>query len=179
MGLFLLSTHPASTSSTVNITSGINNTYNEYKIYFVNLHPGQDSRYPRFKASIDGGSNYGVATMTTYVREDVGEASGSGGVFDYIDSYDSAQSTGEIQLAEDTGADDDQSVSGVMTLYDPSSTTYVKHFIVETHGSNGGNISCSQWIGGYINTTSAVDALSFFFSSGNIDAGTIYLYGVG
>jgi hypothetical protein len=179
MGLYLLSTHTASTSSTLNITSGINSTYNEYQIRFVNLHPGTDSAYPRFKPSINGGTDYGVATTTTYVREDVEEAAGTGGAFAYITDYDSAESTGEIQLAEDTGADNDQSFSGVMTLYGPSSTTYVKHFIVETHGSNGGNISCSQWIGGYVNTTSAVNALSFFFSSGNIDTGTIYLYGVG
>jgi hypothetical protein len=82
-------------------------------------------------------------------------------------------------MAEDVGHDDaDKSMSGKMTLYDPSSTTYVKHFTIETDAYNGGDEQAHQLVAGYVNTTSAVDAIQFLFSDGNMDEGTIYMYGV-
>jgi hypothetical protein len=177
MALTLISTHTASASATLDITSGIDSTYDSYEFHIVNMHPQTDSVYPKFQASTDGGSSYGVTTTTTYVRASHGENDGGGAVA-YIAGYDSVQSTGLIQIGEDVGADDDQSLSGIMTLYAPSSTTYVKHFTLDTQNVNGGNESARQLIAGYVNTTSAVNAIQFSFHSGNIDDGTIKMFGV-
>ena len=178
MGLIHIASVTASSSATVSFTSGIDSTYNEYQFHMVNMHPQNDSVYPKFQASTDGGSSYGVATTTTYVRAYHQEDDGGAGLA-YIADYDSAESTGLIQIGEDVGADADQSLSGIMTLYAPSSTTYVKHFTLDTQNVNGGNWSARQLIAGYVNTTSAVDAMQFSFHSGNIDAGSIHMYGVG
>ena len=178
MGLTYIASVTASASATVSFTTGIDSTYNEYQFHFVNMHPQTDSVYPKFQASTNGGSNYGVATTTTYVRS-FHDESDSTAALAYIAGYDSVQSTGLIQIGEDVGADADQSLSGIMTLYAPASTTYVKHFTLESQNSNGGNYSSHQLIAGYINTTSAVDAMQFSFHNGNIDAGTFHMYGVG
>ena len=177
MAKTLISTSTASSSATLDITSGIDSTYPVYEFHFVNMHPQTDSVYPKFQASTASGSSYGVATTTTYVRAYNQEDDGGAGLA-YNSSYDSAQDTGLIQMAEDTGSDNDQSWGGIMTLYAPSSTTYVKHFTIDSQGSNGGNWSARQLIAGYVNTTGAVDAIQFSFSSGNIDAGTIKMFGV-
>ena len=178
MGLTYIASVTASASATVSFTTGIDATYNEYQFHFVNMHPQTDSVYPKFQASTDGGSSYGVATQTTYVRAFHDEADSSSSLA-YVAGYDSQLSTGLIQIGEDVGADADQSLSGIMTLYAPASTTYVKHFTLDTQNVNGGNYSSHQLIAGYVNTTSAVDAIQFSFHSGNIDAGTIHMYGVG
>lgn len=173
----LIATQTASSSATLSFTSGIDNLYDIYEFRFMNMHPQTDSVYPKFQASTDGGSSYGVATTTTYVRAYHQEDDG-GAALAYIAGYDSAQSTGLIQIGEDVGADADQSLSGIMTLYAPSSVTYVKHFTLDTQNVNGGNWSARQLIAGYVNTTSAVDAMQFSFHSGNIDAGVIKMYGI-
>ena len=178
MALVYIASATASSSATLSFTSGIDSTYNEYHLHFVNLHPQNDSVYPKFQPSTNGGSSYGVATTTSYVRAHHAEDNSDAGL-GYIAGYDSAQSTGLIQIGEDVGADADQSLSGIMKLYAPSSTTYVKHFTIDTQNVNGGNWSANQLIAGYVNTTSAVNAIQFSFSSGNIDSGSIHMYGVG
>ena len=176
MAIVYISSVTASSSATVAFTS-IDATYNEYHFHFVNLHPQTDSVYPKFMASVDNGSSYGVATTTSYVRAFHGEDDTPASLA-YVTGYDSAQSTGLIQIGEDVGSDNDQAFSGIMKLYAPSSTTFVKHFILDTQNVNGGNESSHQLIAGYVNTTSAVDAIQFSFHSGNIDAGSIHMYGV-
>jgi len=177
MGLTFISSHTASSDATVSITSGIDGTYNEYQFQFVNMHPSADSKKLRMIASSNGGSSYGIATTTTvwsaYHNEDDDATS-----LAYNTSTDAAQSTSEIIIGDSTGYDDDQACSGVMTLYAPSSTTYVKHFTAQIHQSSGGNFANNTFVAGYVNTTSAVDALQFSFDVGNIDLGTIYMYGV-
>ena len=91
---------------------------------------------------------------------------------------DQAQGTGYQPLNYETGSDADQSVSGMLTLYDPSSTTYVKHFMSRTQNAQGDDVSVDVYAAGYINTTSAIDEISFKFDSGNIDAGVIKMYGL-
>ena len=177
MGLVFISSQSASSDASLDFTSGIDGTYNEYQFYFVNLHPATNAYYPAFNPSINGGSSYGVATTTSYMRAYHTEADATG--LAYVDGYDAAQSTDAIYMSEDVGHDDaDKSMSGKMTLYDPSNTTYVKHFVIETDACNGGDWQAFQHVAGYINTTSAVNAMQFLFSHGNMDAGTIYMYGV-
>ena len=178
MGIYLLSSHTASSDATVSITSGLTATYNEYQFQFINMHPSADSKKLRIIASSDGGSSYGIATTTTVFSSYHNEA-GDSTNFGYNTSTDAAQSTSEIIIGDSTGYDDDQACSGVLTLYAPSSTTYVKHFMAEIHQSSGSDFANHTFVAGYINTTSAVDALQFSFDVGNIDLGTIYMYGVG
>jgi len=173
----LIATATASGSATLEFTSGIDSTYDVYEFQFVNLHPSTDTAYPSFKASINGGTDYGVATTTSFFQAYHHETSGAASL-GYVQSYDAAQSTDRIQFGEGAGFDNDQSMSGVLTLYDPSSTTFVKHFMFKTNTVEGGNYSVVHYVAGYVNTTSAVDAISFFFHSGNIDTGEIKMYGL-
>ena len=178
MALTYIASVTASASATLDITSGIDSTYNEYQFHFVNMHPSADSKKMRMIASSDGGSSYGIATTTTVFSayHDEGDSSTSLG---YNTSTDAAQSTSEIIIGDSTGYDDDQACSGIMTLYAPSSGTYVKHFTTNLHQSSGSNYANSTFVAGYINTASAIDAIKFSFDVGNIDAGTIHMYGVG
>ena len=176
--MVLISTQTASSSATISFTSGIDSTYKEYIFKFIDIHPATDSANFTFNMSADSGSNYNVTKTTTffqaYHRED--------GHTDYQVSYstgrDLAQSTDFQIIARETGNDNDQSANGTLHLFDPSSTTFVKHFICTSHNAQSQNYSNPQFIGGYGNTTSAVDAVQFKFSSGNIDSGTIKLYGI-
>ena len=174
----LISTHTASGSSSLDIESGIDSTYAVYEFHFLSLHPATNAYYPSFRASVNGGSSYGVATTSNYVRNYHGE-SGGGATPAYVTSYDAAEEASDpIYLAEDVGHDDaDKTMSGKLTLYDPSSA-YVKHFIAETNACNGSDQQSHQLIGGYINTTSAVNAMRFQFSHGNMDSGVVKMYGL-
>ena len=180
--LKLIKTITASSDATISFVDGasdvvLDNTYKEYMFIFNNIHPETNSQYFGFKGSINTGSAYGVATTSTvtrlYHRED-----GTGGALDYEGSADMAQGTGQIPLSTSLGNDNDQSCSGYLHLFDPSSTTFVKHFIAAVQGYEGGAYSIVHYTGGYINTTSAVDAIQFLFASGDIDAGDIQLFGV-
>jgi hypothetical protein len=175
--LNLISTTTASSSATLSITSGIDSTYKEYIFKFINMHPATDDQKFTFNFSIDGGSNYNVTKTTTAFRAFHSEDGGSTG-FGYRTGDDLAQSTDFQGLTGSVGNDNDQSCSGVLHLFDPSSTTFVKHFIANVQQTLGGDSSRQDYIAGYANTTSAVNAIQFKFASGNIDSGVIKLYGI-
>ena len=163
--------------ATVSVTSGITSTYDSYEFHFVNMHPSADSKKMRMIASDDTGSSYGIATTTSVFQAYHNEAD-SATLLTYATGTDAAQSTSEIIIGDSTGYDDDQACSGIMTLYAPSSGTYVKHFTTNLHQSSGSNYANSTFVAGYINTASAIDAIQFSFDVGNIDAGTIKMFGV-
>ena len=175
--LTLISTQTASSSSTISFTSGIDSTYKEYIFKFINIHPGHSSYTDfLFNMSADSGSNYNVTKTTTYFSA-ISFENGSYADIEYSTALDTAQGTGFQTLTDNTGNDNDQSLSGTLHLFDPSSTTFVKHF--KSRISNAENQSAiDTFVAGYGNTTSAVDAVQFKFLSGNIDSGTIKLYGV-
>jgi len=170
-----ISKQTASSSSTISFRSGIDSTYKEYIFYFVNIHPSANSSLG-FKASTDGGSSYGVATTTTAFMAEQGESDDT--FLGYRTSEDHAQDTGLIKIGESYGTDNDQSGSGFMHLFNPSSTTFVKHFIAQNHSSHPSDYADNSFKAGYINTTSAVDAIQFSMTSGNIDSGDIILFGL-
>jgi len=157
----------------------LDNTYKEYIFYFNNIHPATGAAKFRIIGSTDTGSNYGVATTTT-MFEALHNEGGADGTVRYEDGDDSAQSTNPINISTGVGSDADECLGGTLHLFNPSSTVFVKHFISQTQFvNNSGTPYCkNNFSAGYINTTSAVDAIQFSFSSGNIDAGTISLYGV-
>jgi hypothetical protein len=174
--LVLLSTQTASSSSTISFTSGIDSTYKEYIFKFYNIHPSAEASFG-INFSVDGGSNYNVAKTTTSFYSFQNE-SGSSTTLQYRTAYDLAQGTGSAPLGGDTMTTlDDECGTGTLHLFDPSSTTFVKHFISRFTPMYP-SYAMDGFTAGYGNTTSAINAVQFAMSSGNIDSGTIKLYGV-
>lgn len=174
--LVLLSTQTASSSATISFTTGLDSTYDEYQFHFINIHPSVDGGRFEFNLSTDSGSNYNVTKTTSYFYSYHNEADTSTGLT-YDTDGDLAQST-SFQRIQFVGNDNDQNLNGTLTLFNPSSTTYVKHFISTANTNLADDNSLNVFIAGYGNTTSAVNAVRFQFSSGNIDDGIIKLYGV-
>jgi hypothetical protein len=176
--LKFISRSTASSSSSLSITSGLTSTYKEYIFFFNNIHPGTDAKSLQFNLSADSGSNYNVTKTTTFFRAQHTEGGGAS-VFEYVAGDDLAQSTAAANISNLCGADNDQCVSGYLHLFEPSSTTFVKHFISVVNSTfTDTDGSANLYMAGYGNTTSAVDAIQFKMSSGNIDSGTIDMYGV-
>lgn len=174
--LILLSTQTASASSSISFTSGIDSTYKEYLFLFNNIHPSANAGLG-FNVSSDGGSNYGITKTSTFFRTTHNEDD-SGTALEYITSRDLAQSTARQEIIMAIGNNADEQGSGYMHLYNPSSTTYVKHFISCSNCCDGYNYTINQYCAGYINSTSAINAIKFSMTSGNIDDGTIQMFGV-
>jgi len=172
----LLETQTASSSDTIDFTSGIDSTYKEYIFVGIDVHPASDDNYLVFNFSADSGSNYNVTKTTTHVRVRHDE-DGSDGSIEYLANQDLAQSTSDVRLTF-VGNDNDQSTSFKLQLFDPSSTTFVKHFMADGNGNEEADRLYRSIVAGYGNTTSAVDAVQFKFASGNIDSGTFKLYGI-
>jgi hypothetical protein len=141
------------------------------------MHPATDGANFQFNLSTDAGSNYNVTKTSTAFNAFHSEA-GTDPLLAYATGNDLAQSTSFQNLLNEVGNDNDQSVSGSMSLFNPASTTYVKHFISRTHHSFNLDYPFSSFIAGYGNTTSAINAVQFKMSSGNIDDGTILMYGI-
>ena len=174
--MVFISSQTASASSSIEFTSGIDSTYDEYVFYFVNINPATDNTKFQFNLSIDGGSNYNVTKTTTFFRAQHKE-DGSGGAVGYNTGDDLAQGTGYQPLTETQGNGSDECAGGILCLYGPSSTTYVKQFHSRVQFNHGSDYSEDAYAAGYGNTTSAVNAISFNMASGNFD-GTIYMYGI-
>ena len=177
--LTLLSTQTASASATISFTTGLDSTYDEYIFKFINIHPATDAVKFQFNLSTDAGSNYNV-TKTTTIFQAYHDEAGTDTALNYDTGEDIAQGTGFQTMTggDSLGSDNDQNLNGYLQLFNPSSTTYVKHFIAKTNFSGNSDYSVNAFIAGYGNTTSAINAIRFQMSSGNIDDGIIKLYGV-
>jgi hypothetical protein len=154
----------------------LDSTYPIYLFKYINMHPATNDVEFYFNTSTNSGGAYNTVKTTTVVRASHAE-NGSGGALSYITGNDEAQSSGAQQIGQ-SGNDNDHGVSGELYLFNPSSTTFVKHFLCQTNYPDHGDESHFHHYAGYLNTTTAVDAVQFTFSSGNIDAGTIKLYGI-
>ena len=174
--MVLISTSTASSSSTIDITSGIDSTYKEYIFKFIDIHPATDSVHFQINFR-DGGSDFDATKTTTNFDAYQNEA-GNSTALQYVTGLDLAQSTGVLKLSGTIGNQNDESFSGFLHLFDPSDTTFVKHFICRGNTYSQNDISVDMYIAGYCNTTAAIDGVQFSMSSGNIDSGTIKLYGV-
>tara|TARA_A100001035_G_scaffold173044_1_gene137347 strand:- start:1144 stop:1746 length:603 start_codon:yes stop_codon:yes gene_type:complete len=177
----LFSTSFTSATGTVQITSGITSAFDEYLFIFNDIRPATDNRGLTFRGSTDGGSSYGIATTTSVFRSAASE-SASDGSLSYNTDQDRAQSTGQIPLISEQANDSDQALCGLLRLYNPASTTFVKHFLSTgsqtESGGGGADASVLKMVGGYINTTSAINAVKFEMSQGNMEAGNIQMFGV-
>ena len=176
--MVLLSSQTASASASISFTTGINSTYKEYQFYFINIHPSSDGASFQFNLSIDSGSNYNVTKTSTFFNSDHAENDGYTHL-QYNTGSDLAQSTSDQRLAYTLGADADENLCAYMSLFNPASTTYVKHFIATANlpSSDGSPEAMNNFMAGYANTTSAINAVIFRMSSGNFD-GTILMYGI-
>ncbi len=177
-----IKTLTASSSATLSFVHGssdvvLDSTYPIYLFKFINIHPATNTVYFQFNMSIDSGSNYNVTKTTTFFRARHQEDDG-GSALEYRTADDLAQSTSDQRLNVRLGNGNDESFSGELTLFNPSSTTFVKHFISKSNEYGDNDQSDNHFVAGYGNTTSAVDAVRFQMSSGNIDAGKIKLYGI-
>ena len=175
--LNLISTQTASSSAALSFTSGIDSTYKEYIFKFINIHPAS-GQYFTFQGSTDSGGSYGVNITSTQFDAYHFE-SGSATDLRYLSGGDLSQSTSFQRIYSVTpNTDNDASVSGILHLFDPSNTTFVKHFMGSVNVMTDNPASDQTFVAGYFNTTSAIDAIQFKMASGNIDSGVIKLYGV-
>ena len=178
-----IKTVTASNAATVSFVHGsssvvLDSTYPIYKFKFIDIHPSETGELNfLFNLSSDSGSNYNVTKTTTVFKAQHGE-DGNNANMEYVASKDLAQGTGFQALSMDLGYGNDESLSGSLTLFNPSSTTFVKHFIARTTHYMYSSRAVDFYGAGYGNTTSAVNAIRFQINSGNIDAGKIKLYGI-
>ena len=173
----LLSTATASSSDDLSFTSGIDSTYKEYIFKIINIHTASGDNRLLMNMSIDGGSNYNVTKTTTFFETHQKE-DGTDTVLSYSTSRDLAQSTSDQKIGHDMGDGNDECLSGTLHLFDPSNTTFVKHFMSDCNNASHNDYSYRTFASGYGNTTSAINAITFVSSSGNIESGVIKLYGV-
>jgi hypothetical protein len=175
--MVFISSQTASGSASLSFTSGIDSTYDEYVFYFVNIRPATDNGFFSFQANATDSSGYD-RTMTTTYFDAYHEEDGTGGAVEYRTGYDQAQGTAFQTILPYMGNDADGGGAGELHLFSPSSTTYVKHFYIRTNYYYSADASYNTFVAGYINDTTAIDDVQFKMSTGNIDTGSIYLYGI-
>jgi hypothetical protein len=172
----------ASSSASLQFIDGasgvvFDSTYKEYVFTFKNIHPQTDNSSLTFQVSTNGGTSYGVNTTTTYFRGQH-EEDGASSALTYVGSDDIADESGFIPLSEDCGNDNDQNCSGIMSIFNPADTTFMKHWLHNMSGMQRNDYAFNEFMAGYFNTTSAINAVKFEFGAGAIDAGDICLYGI-
>ena len=173
----LLRTQTASSSATLAFSTRIDSTFDVYEFHFENMHPATDAAEFTFQVNAAGASGFNEVITSTKIQSYHNEAD-SDNALSYASAYDQAQGTAYQTINTNGGFDNDQGCSGVLTLYAPSSKTYVKHFTSNMNGAHSGDVTIQALVAGYINVTSAIDEISFAMSSGNIDAGVIKMYGI-
>jgi len=176
MNLITTNTISSGVSSS-SFTSNIDSTYDTYVFKFINIHAATLNSQFHFQVSTDGGSSYGVTATTTNFISAHNEA-GNSTALAYQTGYDLAQSTSYSLITGENGTENDESSSGILHLFSPSNTTFVKHFISRHQQYTSGDYSYDNYSAGYFNTTSAINAIDFKMSSGNIDSGVIKMYGL-
>ena len=177
--LSFISKQTASSSATISFTSGIDSSFKEYVFYFVNMHPQNDQAGFEFQGSTDGGSNYNVTITSSTFKAHHDEADSSTG-FNYDGDDHQAQGTAFQNLSHKNqlGNDNDQHYSGILRIFNPSSSVFVKHFISQGVESHYADYIINTFFAGYFNTTSPINAFQFKMHSGNIDSGDILLFGL-
>jgi len=172
----LISTSTASDSSSIDITSGIDSTYDEYMFVFTDINAVTSATQFSFQVNAVGASGFNEYITSTWFHAANMENAGWAGL-EYQVVNDQAQGTGYQYLPLQMGAESDESGAGILHLYSPSSTTYVKHFHARFNNYGQDDSTRNTFIAGYFNLTAAIDEISFKMSSGNFD-GVIQTYGI-
>ena len=173
----LLETQTASSSSTLSFTSNIDSTYDEYVFKFYDIHPATDNTQFSFQVDTGTNTNYNQ-TITSTFFDAYHDESDSDNAVGYRTALDQAQGTAFQNLTGFSGNGNDECSSGTLHIFEPSSSVFVKHFISNINDYTFANYISSSYVSGYINTTTAITRVQFKMASGNIDSGTIKLYGV-
>ena len=179
----LIKSQTASSSATISFVDGtsdvvLDSTYPIYKFVWIDVHPATDNVRFSFQGNAAGGSGYNETITSTSFRSYHAEADNDT-TLAYETGSDQAQGTAfQVLELSSVGNGNDEAVSGELLLFNPSSTTYVKHFISRSIENAANNYAVEGYVAGYFNTTSAIDEIQFKMSSGNIDSGTIKLYGI-
>jgi len=175
--LILLTTNTISSSvSTSTFDSSIDSTYKEYVFKFIDIHGSYDDTF--FQVNFRDGSTAYDATKTSTIFRTYHFENDGGNALEYETDHDVAQGTGVVKLAQGCGNDNDMCTVGTLTLYDPSNTTFVKHFVARTNTVHASDRTYEWHVAGYCNVTAAIDGVQFSFADGTIDSGTIKMYGV-
>ena len=181
--LFLIKNLDASSSSTLSFVDGsdsvdLDNTYKTYYFKFINIHASGSSGDLVFQGNSAGGSGFNETITSTVFQSAHSEDNSTNAEIGYTASADQAQGTGFQIISATVGNGNDECVSGEMWLFNPSNTTFVKHFMARTNVLHPSDISVERFTSGYFNTTSAIDEIQFKLSDGNMDSGRIALYGI-
>jgi len=176
--VLLATTTLSSNAAVIDFTNpAMSSTYKEYVFKIINVHPVNDDVTFGCQFETGTGTTYQTAITSTMFRSTNGEDSSSGGLA-YLASGDLANANGFQLLAGSVGNDADQNVVGELHLFEPSSGTFVKHFKGSFQSIAHSNRTNFQFPAGYVNTTTALTRVRFKFSGGNIDSGTIKMYGI-
>ena len=182
--MVLIKTLTASSSANLSFVDGtssvvLDSTYPIYVFKFISIHPSGDGVRLQFQGNAAGGSGYNETMTTTSFRAFHNEA-GTDAALEYVAGTDQAQGTGFQDITDYGGGSGtaDETASGELWLFNPSSTTFVKHFMASASTYLNSDYQSQKYHAGYFNTTSAIDEIQFKMDSGNIDAGTIKLYGI-
>ena len=175
--LNLISTQTASSSSTIDFTSGIDSTYKEYIFKFINIHPATNNVKWTFQSDTGTNTNYNqTITSTDFISQHSEDDSAT--ELGYASANDQAQGTAFQPIGQLVGNGNDECVSGTLHIFDPSNTTFVKHFMSNTNVYRQDDYTREHFTAGYFNTTSAIDALKFEMRTGNIETAVLKMYGV-
>ena len=175
-GAKVITSTTGTNTSAIEFTTGIDSSYDHYMFTMVNMFPHTNGENFRVAWSSNAGSSYGITKTGPWFRARHTEGGASGDLA-YDSSYDSAQTTDAQNLTYSTGGDADQCYSGILHFFNPSSPTYVKNWYVNGNNAMADDTSQNIFVAGYLNTTTAIDAVKFYFSSGNI-TGTVTMYGI-
>ena len=176
-----IKTLTASSSATLSFVHGsssvvLDSTYPIYLFKFFDIHPATDG--VRFTVGFrDGSTNYDAAKTTTYFEARHNEGD-TGTALAYETGEDLANGTGFQPVQRNLSNDNDHGTTGEMFLFNPASTTFAKHFLIRASGHHQSDYELDTHAAGYINVTAAIDAVQFKMDNGNVDAGTIKLYGI-
>jgi hypothetical protein len=172
----------ASSSSTLDFLNGssdvvFDSTYKEYVFTFKDIHPSNDGVYLTFQTDTGTNTNYNQTITSSYFTAYHFEDGSSTGL-SYITAGDQAQGTSFQRISQHVGNDNDQAVSGILRIFNPADTTFVKHFLGTSASIANDDGPTNTFSAGYFNTTTALTRVQFKMSAGTIDAGDICLYGI-
>ena len=177
----LITTNTSSGAASSSFTSSIDSTYKLYIFKFYDVGPATNDVSFTFNVSNDGGSGYDTSKITTFFNGGYHFEDDSGGAQNYSTGSDLSDSDGGTvyqPISTGVGNGADESAAGTLWLFNPSNTTYVKHFYSRANVYNNSDLTVDVFVGGYVNSTNDIDAVDFKMSSGNMD-GVIKMYGVG
>ena len=180
MGIPTLITTNTITSSadSTAFTSGIDSTYDEYMFVWTDVHPSNDGPTLGFQVNASGQSGYNEAISSTFWSADLNEA-GGGGSINYGASWDMGNETTTQYVNAAVDNDTDSSTSGILHLFSPADTTFVKHFYSRSHSVYNATTAQTDFVSGYVNVAAAIVAVEWKFSLGTIDSGVFQMFGIG